>query len=207
ALGHPGERRDDAERADQRDDRQAAPDREGDTAGRRRAGPGSVVVAVFGFGGRGARGVVHRGLRTGLTGGRMTSSAARVQARRGIAGYDAVTTRAVALHASRSARARAATAADAAPPGARRSRPIRADPRTGGAARRTTRAAGMTRAMPARSRSWNTASCVLNTPPARTTSGSRRTSAVRRGRPAAIVTTSSASRSMIDRATGSPAIA
>src|SRR4029079_15756204 len=172
ALGHPGERRDDAERADQRDDRQAAPDREGDTAGRRRAGPGSVVVAVFGFGGRGARGVVHRGLRTGLTGGRMTSSAARVQARRGIAGYDAVTTRAVALHASRSARARAATAADAAPTGASRctpsrcgappapagggraggsrSRPIRADPRTGGAARRTTRAAGMTRAMPAR---------------------------------------------------------
>src|SRR4029078_11310680 len=55
--------------------------------------------------------------------------------------YDDVTTTGVAFHASKAARVRASTARSTVPP-ARRSRPIRAAPTTGGEPRRLTRASG-----------------------------------------------------------------
>src|SRR6478609_5370846 len=84
---------------------------------------------------------------------------------RGIDPYDAVTTSAVALHASSAARTRSATAGSVAPDGASPSRAINAAPATGGAASRTTRAAGIAATIRARSRSWKAASWVRNTLP------------------------------------------
>src|SRR5258706_7916471 len=145
------ERGHDPDGQEDREDREHRPDDERDPAGRRGGRSRRQLAARSALR---AGGGVHVGLRgEGGSGGACHLAGDAAHERAAARCYDGVTTTGVAFQASNAARTVASTAGSTVPP-ARRSRPINAEPTTGGAARRTIHAPGIAAAIRTLRRRW-----------------------------------------------------